>query len=199
MVSNGFGKTEVLVSSKNLVSIQKVGAEAKSRCVNTLIKQLSYASDFFFLFTNWAAKCSMALLFVRLTPRKDHKRVAQGILLAITVWLVVSILITALRCDLARPWIFINPKCDGAVCSFCRYQVPANPTVGRSLGCCRSLRYRDRNSPVRDVNSPGERPQDGCTQKGFRGNVLWPTFTVCTDLCTPISERLPNSLVSSLP
>lgn len=58
----------------------------------------------------------MGLLFVRLTPRKDHKRMAQGILLAVTVWMIASVFLVALRCDLAQPWIFINPQCTDAVC-----------------------------------------------------------------------------------
>jgi len=58
----------------------------------------------------------MALLFIRLTPRKDHKRVATGILGTVTVWLVVSIFLVALRCNLSHPWIFINPSCTDSVC-----------------------------------------------------------------------------------
>ncbi|KAL8769758.1 MAG: hypothetical protein Q9209_004374 [Squamulea sp. 1 TL-2023] len=43
------------------------------------VQKLLYASDFFFLFTVWASKCSMALLFTRLTPRPDQKKLALGL------------------------------------------------------------------------------------------------------------------------
>lgn len=85
-------------------------------CSQLLTEQLSYATDFFFLFTVWASKCSMALLFIRLTPRKEHKRVATGILGVVSLWLVVSIFLVALRCNLSHPWIFINPSCTDSVC-----------------------------------------------------------------------------------
>ncbi|KAI4112533.1 MAG: hypothetical protein LQ345_006332 [Seirophora villosa] len=99
LVSTGFGKAGDLLSSSALVSVQK----------------LLYASDFFFLLTLWASKCSMALLFTRLTPRADHKRLAFGIRIIVTVWLVLSIFLVALRCDLSEPWIFIDPRCKDAV------------------------------------------------------------------------------------
>ncbi|KAL8923699.1 MAG: hypothetical protein Q9208_004451 [Pyrenodesmia sp. 3 TL-2023] len=99
LVSVGFGKAEDLLSSQAIVSVQK----------------LLYASDFFFLCTIWASKCSMALLYTRLTPRADHKRLALGIRVIVTVWLIMSIFLVALRCDLSQPWIFINPRCKDAV------------------------------------------------------------------------------------
>lgn len=85
-------------------------------CSGLLTKQLSYATDFFFLITVWASKCSMALLFIRLTPLKEHKRAATRILGAVSLWLIISIFLVALRCNLSHPWIFIDPGCTDSVC-----------------------------------------------------------------------------------
>ena len=65
--------------------------------------------------TIWASKCSMALLFTRLTPRHDQKKLALGLRITVTVWLVLSIFLVALRCNLSQPWIFFDPKCTDAV------------------------------------------------------------------------------------
>lgn len=79
------------------------------------MKQVIYAADIFFLITMWCSKCSVALTFIRLTPQKKHKTVARGIMVATTVWLVLSIFLIALRCDLSQPWIFIGTKCQDLV------------------------------------------------------------------------------------
>ncbi|KAL8887479.1 MAG: hypothetical protein Q9215_004954 [Flavoplaca cf. flavocitrina] len=79
------------------------------------VATLLYASDFFFLLTIWASKCSMALLFTRLTPRHDQKKLALVLRITVTVWLVLSIFLVALRCNLSQPWIFFDPKCTDAV------------------------------------------------------------------------------------
>ena len=82
------------------------------------MKQVIYAADIFFLITMWCSKCSVALTFIRLTPQKKHKTVARGIMVATTVWLVLSIFLIALRCDLSQPWIFIGTKCQDLVRRF---------------------------------------------------------------------------------
>ncbi|KAL8671178.1 MAG: hypothetical protein Q9168_004313 [Polycauliona sp. 1 TL-2023] len=79
------------------------------------VATLLYASDFFFLLTVWASKCSMALLFTRLTPRADQKKLALGLRITVTIWLVLSFFLVALRCNLSQPWIFIEPKCTDAI------------------------------------------------------------------------------------
>ncbi|KAI4237843.1 MAG: hypothetical protein LQ349_001538 [Xanthoria aureola] len=99
VVSKGFGKAQDLLSPAALVTVQK----------------LLYASDFFFLFTVWASKCSMALLFTRLTPRADQKRLALALRITVTVWLVLSVFLIALQCNLSRPWIFMDPHCTDAI------------------------------------------------------------------------------------
>ncbi|KAI4228446.1 MAG: hypothetical protein L6R36_001637 [Xanthoria steineri] len=99
LVSKGFGRAQDLLSPAALVTVQK----------------LLYASDFFFLFTVWASKCSMALLFTRLTPRADQKRLALGLRITVTVWLVLSVFLIALQCNLSRPWIFMDPQCRDAI------------------------------------------------------------------------------------
>ncbi|CAF9920580.1 MAG: hypothetical protein HETSPECPRED_004291 [Heterodermia speciosa] len=80
-----------------------------------IVQKVIYAADIFFLITMWCSKCSVALTFIRLTPQKKHKTVARGIMVATTVWLVLSIFLIALRCDLSQPWIFIGTKCQDLV------------------------------------------------------------------------------------
>ena len=80
--------------------------------------QALYASDILYIITLWLTKCSIAFLFLRLSPDKSHKLVSNATLLVSTVLTVISILIVALRCDLANPWIFIDVQCPGLVRAF---------------------------------------------------------------------------------
>lgn len=92
-----------------------------SRLMSSL--QISYVSDFLYLITLWCSKCSMSFVFMRLSPDKRQTQVAKGILVAATIWLVVSIFMIALRCDLSHPWIFVNVTCTNVVCEKCHFQI----------------------------------------------------------------------------
>lgn len=35
--------------------------------------------------------------------------------MTVTVWLVLSVFLIALQCNLSRPWIFMDPHCTDAV------------------------------------------------------------------------------------
>ena len=121
----------------------------------------------------------MALLFLRLTPQKTHQSVAKGILIATSVWLVVSIFLIALRCDLSHPWIFINPKCTSIV-SFDLLVVQrcTNCCTGWSLENRRCLRCCHRSSSVRDAHSPCPGSQNGVSAKDRYCSSIWSAVTV---------------------
>ena len=63
----------------------------------------------------WLTKCSVAMLFLRLSPDRVHIRGSQAVLGTCTVFVVASILIASLRCDLASPWVFAEGGCSGLV------------------------------------------------------------------------------------
>ena len=75
----------------------------------------TYGSDILYLITAYITKCSTIFLLLRLTSGKRHRRAFKATLVASTVWVVASIFAIALRCDLSRPWIVFNQKCDGLV------------------------------------------------------------------------------------
>lgn len=77
--------------------------------------QIAYASDILYLLALFLSKASVVLLIIRLTPKKPQIRLLQGLLAFSTLWVVISIFVVALRCDLAHPWIQYNVKCPGLV------------------------------------------------------------------------------------
>ncbi|KAK5049004.1 hypothetical protein LTR84_005426 [Exophiala bonariae] len=93
----GVGQTLQDVRPENLQQLQKA----------------YYISDLFYVITIWIAKCSVILLLLRLTAKTEQALVANIILFATIVLGVVSLLITALSCDLSSPWIFIGKQCSG--------------------------------------------------------------------------------------
>ncbi len=72
-----------------------------------------YVSDIFYIVTMWLTKCSVAFLFLRLSPDKRHKLASHILLGASTVFMVISVLVVSLRCNIAQPWIFLgNRSCS---------------------------------------------------------------------------------------
>ncbi|KFZ03048.1 hypothetical protein V502_11277 [Pseudogymnoascus sp. VKM F-4520 (FW-2644)] len=94
-VSKGYGKTIGDISASGIIELQKA----------------SYASDLLYIVTLWFTKFSVALLLFRLSSDKRHNWLSKAILLTAAILGFISIFIVALRCDVSRPWIFINEKC----------------------------------------------------------------------------------------
>ena len=92
--------------------------------------QIAYVSDFFYLITLWCSKCSMSLVFIRLSPDKGHGQMAKAILVAATIWLIVSFIMIALRCDLSHPWNFVDMRCTNVV----RVYVPFSKSIDLRMG-----------------------------------------------------------------
>jgi hypothetical protein len=61
------------------------------------------------------SKACIALLFMRLSPGKNHIRASKIALISSIVWAVVSIFMVALKCNLSHPWVEYNQKCTNLV------------------------------------------------------------------------------------
>ncbi|MCJ1291175.1 hypothetical protein MMC34_002718 [Xylographa carneopallida] len=103
-VAHGFGKSIDLIGPSDLASIQKA----------------QYADDILYIITLWLTKSSAALLFMRLTPDQNHVRAAKAVLAISTVWVVVSLFMVALRCQLSTPWMDYDGQCTNL---FLRWQI----------------------------------------------------------------------------
>jgi hypothetical protein len=79
------------------------------------VTQLGYSSDILYLVDLFLSKCSVCLLFIRLTSNNAHIKLFQALLGFTTVWMIVSVFIVALRCDLSQPWIQYDGSCSGLV------------------------------------------------------------------------------------
>lgn len=76
--------------------------------------QSDYAADLLYIFTIYLTKASAIFLFLRLTPNKAHKLFCWTIMGTSTVWVVLSVFIVALRCQLSQPWV-VNEHCVNVV------------------------------------------------------------------------------------
>lgn len=68
-----------------------------------------------YIFILWLTKCSVALLFIRLTPEQKHIFASYVVLGGSTLLMVVSEILVALRCDMSHPWIFVDNGCGDLV------------------------------------------------------------------------------------
>ncbi|KAH8807094.1 hypothetical protein F5884DRAFT_675691 [Xylogone sp. PMI_703] len=102
--ADGLGKSIELVSEGNLDKIQR----------------MVYVSILFFVISLGLSKISVAFLLLRLTPHKHHRRAFYVIVGVMVVWVIVSLFVLALQCNLSHPWISLNQKCPGV---FLRWQI----------------------------------------------------------------------------
>lgn len=96
-VSRGFGKSVEQIRTDNLLEVQK----------------LVYASDILYLVDLFLSKSCVCLLLIRLTPNRIHVVFFRTLLGFSTFWIVISVFMVALRCDLSQPWIQYNVRCRG--------------------------------------------------------------------------------------
>jgi hypothetical protein len=90
------------------------------RIILTHSQQAAYASDILYITTLFLSKLSTAFLFLRLTPGRGHSIAIWSTLCTCIAWAFISILLVALRCHPAHPWLDTTT----AVCSslFTRWQ-----------------------------------------------------------------------------
>jgi len=76
-----------------------------------LLFQASYSSDILYLVTIWLTKCSVLFLTFRLSPDKRHNLASTAVLGAASVFVVISLFLVGLGCELSQPWLLINTQC----------------------------------------------------------------------------------------
>jgi hypothetical protein len=88
------------ISSDNLLSLQKV-SQLYSIHNQWLTFQASYSSDILYLVTIWLTKCSVVFLTFRLSPKKRHNVASITVLAAASVFVVISLFLIGLGCELS--------------------------------------------------------------------------------------------------
>ncbi|KAI4106122.1 MAG: hypothetical protein LQ339_003119 [Xanthoria mediterranea] len=96
-VSRGLGRSTELVSSNDLVALQKA----------------AYVGDILYLLTDYLSKCSVILLLLRLSQDRKHRFAFNATLIWTIVVSVASVFAVSLRCDLSNPWLLFHEKCSG--------------------------------------------------------------------------------------
>ncbi|EME38969.1 hypothetical protein DOTSEDRAFT_160788 [Dothistroma septosporum NZE10] len=94
-VHQGLGTSMKLIKDADLVRVQKI----------------SYAADIFYIFSIYVGKCSVVLLFKRLTADRKQVLVSWALLAGCCIFACISTFLVALRCNTARPWIQYNVSC----------------------------------------------------------------------------------------
>lgn len=74
-----------------------------------------YATQLLYIATNATAKCSVALLFVRLLFLSTHIRGCYAVLAVSATWGVVSLMAQAIRCHGKSPWQLVGDVCQSTV------------------------------------------------------------------------------------
>ncbi|RAK96199.1 uncharacterized protein BO80DRAFT_367015 [Aspergillus ibericus CBS 121593] len=95
--AKGFGTSIDLLSSDQVVKVQQTTA----------------ATDTLFLITVFLSKCCVLGMLWRLTPQRVHHLVLHGILGLNIFWVLSSILILLINCELNRPWARPVDHCSG--------------------------------------------------------------------------------------
>ncbi|KNG81982.1 hypothetical protein ANOM_010574 [Aspergillus nomiae NRRL 13137] len=68
-------------------------------------------SDILYLITVYVSKCCVVGIHLRLTPQKLHNRVSWATLALCTAWIITSVSIIAINCELNRPWKGAGAQC----------------------------------------------------------------------------------------
>ncbi|PIB01041.1 hypothetical protein CB0940_02102 [Cercospora beticola] len=95
-VHSGFGTAIRLLSDAAIDRVQKLGL----------------AAVILYVFTIYASKASVVLLFARISADRFHKAVARGLLASCLVFGIVSAFLVALKCDLSAPWRVYGQQCS---------------------------------------------------------------------------------------
>ncbi|OGM43086.1 hypothetical protein ABOM_009200 [Aspergillus bombycis] len=73
--------------------------------------QLVAVSDILYLITVYVSKCCVVGIHLRLTPQKLHNRISWATLALCTAWIITSVSIIAINCELNRPWKGAGAQC----------------------------------------------------------------------------------------
>ncbi|KAF2724726.1 hypothetical protein K431DRAFT_300604 [Polychaeton citri CBS 116435] len=94
-IHEGFGKSIDLLSQSSIVQIQKY----------------AYVAQIFLLIVVYVAKCSIVMLFQRISPDRRHLMSVWAVLSVCITFFVISVFLVALRCDVSQPWIVYGQSC----------------------------------------------------------------------------------------
>ncbi|KAK0100697.1 hypothetical protein ONS95_007149 [Cadophora gregata] len=72
------------------------------------IHRAGYAADLLYLLTIFLSKCSVASIYLRLTPGRGHFIAVKTILIGMTAWILMGIFVVGLRCHPAEPWLDVT-------------------------------------------------------------------------------------------
>ncbi|PYH93789.1 hypothetical protein BO71DRAFT_430614 [Aspergillus ellipticus CBS 707.79] len=95
--AKGFGTSIDLLSTDQIVKVQQTTA----------------ATDALFLITLFLSKCCVLGMLSRLTPQRIHHLILYGIFGLSVCWVLSSILIILINCELNRPWARPVDHCSG--------------------------------------------------------------------------------------
>ncbi|GLB08896.1 hypothetical protein AtubIFM57258_004805 [Aspergillus tubingensis] len=95
--AKGFGTSISLLSSDQVVNVQRTTA----------------ATDTLFLITAFLSKCCVLGMLSRLTPQRIHHFILYAILGLSICWVLSSILIILVNCELNKPWARPIDHCTG--------------------------------------------------------------------------------------
>ncbi|KAI1959547.1 hypothetical protein LOZ58_004356 [Ophidiomyces ophidiicola] len=95
-VHNGWGKRERLL-------------QAQRR--DTMLKY-AYVSDLLYISTLYVSKCSGSFFYLRISPGRTLSRAVWCVVLLTTLWLIASVLLVGLRCNISVPWTDITAECS---------------------------------------------------------------------------------------
>jgi len=77
--------------------------------------QSAYASDVLYLTTLYLSKCCVHFLYLHLTPNRTHNRASWAVMGLSTVWVICSIFMIGVNCELNQPWANIAARCSSMV------------------------------------------------------------------------------------
>ena len=80
-----------------------------------ITSKLYYGSNILFLISLALSKASIGALLLRLCVDEKQRRYFIGALAFVGLWLVASIFVVALQCNLSQPWILYREQCDSVV------------------------------------------------------------------------------------
>lgn len=94
-VTDGFG-----------TAIQLLDSATTSKIQSTLL-----ASDVLYLLTIFISKCCVVAIYLRLTPQREYKMASWLTLGICTLWIIPSIFMITINCELNKPWAPAADQC----------------------------------------------------------------------------------------
>lgn len=77
--------------------------------------QALYAGDILYILVLYITKCSAALFYLRISPRRSLFRAVVTVIGLSTAWAIGSAMIVAIRCHPDKSWFDIVTRCEQLV------------------------------------------------------------------------------------